>query len=85
MKVSRSSIDEPFHERYSHIFGNVFLYSPSGPPKTWGEKPWILVTERDGTNPRPIQVQLKAEYAMEAFNSPGLIWKTMLWEEPTSS
>lgn len=71
------SSKEPFCERYSHAFGMVWLYAPSGDPKYWHERPWKLETERGGEDNGPIRERLKSHCLMDAYNSPGLIYASM--------
>lgn len=64
--------------RYSHVYGNINLYSPDSEPSHWGELGWKLVFDKYEDEGRR-EFCLKAEHAMFAFQRPALIQDFMLY------
>ena len=84
MSLLLSTLQGPFHERSSHLFGKITMYAPDAPPSEWGNLAWTITTEKSGRkgDGGPIRVQVKAEYVMKAFERPSFVTKEMRWDGP---
>lgn len=64
--------ESAFHSRYSHAFGWVRLYAPEGDVTEWNNLPWKVTYENSPDG--PVTLNVKYQYVMEIFNSPGLMY-----------
>lgn len=76
--------DKALMHRYSHVFGNVYMFPPEGvEPSEWGHHAWRITTDKDGgrgDSSNPLDFYVKPDAALTIFNSPGLMHRQYEWD-----
>ncbi len=76
--------EEATMSRYSPILGEVSVYAPDVEPTLWGQRPWLMKTERGwtGQDSPGLYYIILYEHLQHCYHHPALIEPMHQWPEP---